>query len=395
MPGRLHFGACPLLICCLNILMGTTAAPKNTDVDIQSQQQTSNNNIQILRKIHGKTYSHPLSPNQKPFLVGSKVTCFTIQLLYSAEEEHHKVMLWIHYTETDTRLKRVHTISFTVKEETKPSTNNVHFEFEGSSKNDLTVQEAEFVHHTTSCNGLKITLKNGHCVYIALPTSSSKSDINNCKQTNQHGHCTYENYDNSNSKKCLKYKAFKDTDQPETTEINTPSPKENKPLLETDKQLQEYQDFKRGLLFSSLVLVYSSYGDDPFPLCMITYKPNETPGPHGNLYILTPGLTGDQAMVQEFKPYKLDGHNDTFKAAARIRRDGGFYESRVIFTDRRQCILLRTPKYHNLCELFTGGRYTNGILNNICFFIYTVYCKQPQKKFTKLGDCWPPAKKKK
>ncbi|CAN8012068.1 unnamed protein product, partial [Ixodes pacificus] len=166
-----------------------------------------------------------------------------------------------------------------------------------------------------------------------------------------------------------------------------------KPLLETDIQLQEYQDFKRGLLFSSLVLVYSSYRDDPFRLCMITYRPNEAPGPDGNIYILTSGLSGDQAMVQEFKPYKLDGHNDKFKAAARIRRDGGFHESRVIFTDRRQCILLRTPKYHNLCELFTGGRYTNGILNNICFFIYTVYCKQPEKKFTNLGDCWPPARK--
>ncbi|CAN8020970.1 unnamed protein product, partial [Ixodes persulcatus] len=167
------------------------------------------------------------------------------------------------------------------------------------------------------------------------------------------------------------------------------------PLLETDVQLQEYQDFKRGLLFSSLVLVYSSYENDPFRLCMITYRPNEVPEPDGNIYILTSGLGGDEAMVQQFKPYKLEGHNDTFRAAARMRRNDGFYESRVIFTDRRQCILLRTPGYHNLCELFTGGRYTNGILNNICFFIYTVYCKQPEKRFTKLGDCWPPANKQK
>ncbi|CAN8020973.1 unnamed protein product, partial [Ixodes persulcatus] len=164
-----------------------------------------------------------------------------------------------------------------------------------------------------------------------------------------------------------------------------------KPLLETNGQLQEYQDFKRGLLFSSLVLVYSSYKDDPFRLCMITYRPNEEPRPDGNLYILTSGLSDDQAMVQAFKPYKLEGHN-VVKAAARIRRMEGFYESRVIFTDRRQCILLRTPGYHNLCELFTGGRYTNGILNNVCFFIYTVYCKQPAIRFTKLSDCWPPAK---
>uniref|UniRef100_V5H3U6 Putative secreted histamine binding protein of 21.3 kDa n=2 Tax=Ixodes ricinus TaxID=34613 RepID=V5H3U6_IXORI len=322
MPGRLHFGACSLLICCLNVFVVTTAALINTDVGIQSQQQTSNSDIQILRSIHGKTYSHPLSSNQQPFLVGSQVSCFTIQLLYSAEEEHHKVMLWLHYTETASGFKRVHTISFAVKEETTPSTNNVYLEFEGSSNNDLTLQEAEFVHHAT-CNCLKITLKNGACVYLALPTSSSKCDISNCEPTNQRGHCTYENYDDSDSIKCLNYQSFKDTDQPEATEVATPSSNDNKPLLETDNLLQEYQDFKRGLLFSSLVLVYSSYGDDRFPLCMITYKPNETPGPHGNLYILTSGLSGDQAMVQEFKPYKLDGHNDTFKAAARITSGWG------------------------------------------------------------------------
>uniref|UniRef100_V5GJ33 Putative secreted histamine binding protein of 21.3 kDa n=2 Tax=Ixodes ricinus TaxID=34613 RepID=V5GJ33_IXORI len=382
MPGRLYFGACSLLIRCLNVFMGTTAALKNTDVGIQSRQQTSDNIIQILREIHGKTYSLPLSSNRQPFLVGSEVSCFTIQLLYSAEGADHKVMLWLHYTEADTRFKRVHTISFAVKEGTDSSANNVHFEFEGSSKNGLTVKEAEFVQHTT-CNGLKITLKDGRCVYIALPPSSGTSCVDVCAQTSERGRCTYETYDISKSEECLKYEVFKDTDQPETTEVPTPSPDENKPLLETDTQLQEYQDFKRGLLFSSLVLVYSSYGDDRFPLCMITYKPNETPGPHGNIYILTPGLSGDQAMVQAFEPYTLKDRNATFKSAARINRNG----------NRRQCILLRTPGYQNLCELFTGGRYTNGILNNICFFIYTVYCKQPAKKFTNLGDCWPPAKK--
>lgn len=184
-----------------------------------------------------------------------------------------------------------------------------------------------------------------------------------------------------------------DDTETRATKVPAPDPEKNKPLLETDEQLQQYQDFKKGLLFGSLVLVHSSYEKDPFRLCMITYHPNKRPAPDGKLYILTSGLTGDKAMVQTFIPYKLSYHSDPYKAAARIYRDGAFYESKVIFTDKKQCIILRTPDYHNLCELFTGGRYTNGVLNSICFFVYAVYCQQPATRFTSLGECWPPAKK--
>uniref|UniRef100_A0A6B0VAI6 Putative salivary lipocalin n=1 Tax=Ixodes ricinus TaxID=34613 RepID=A0A6B0VAI6_IXORI len=394
MPGRLYFGGCSLLISCLNVFVVTTAAPTNIDVDLQSRQQTSDSDFEILRKLHGTTFSLSPSSLHKTHLVKSDVSCFTMQLLYSADEIDHKVMLWLHYEETGSRLKRVDTITFAVNPETNKLENKLLLDFDGSSNTDLAVKEAEFVSGPPSCTGLKILLNDRVCVFLALPTSSAQSGSNNCL-SKERPDCNYEAYEPSTSGKCLQYVSVVDTHQSGSTEVTTPTPDDNKPLLETDGQLQEYQDFKRGLLFSSLVLVYSSYGDDPFRLCMITYHPNEEPKPDGNLYILTSGLTGDQAMVQAFKPYTIKGHDDKFKTAARINRNGEFHESRVIFTDRRQCILLRTPGYHNLCELFTGGRYTNGILNNICFFIYTVYCKQPEKRFTKLGDCWPPANKRK
>uniref|UniRef100_A0A6B0V9V6 Putative salivary lipocalin n=1 Tax=Ixodes ricinus TaxID=34613 RepID=A0A6B0V9V6_IXORI len=391
MPGLLYFAARSLLISCVNVFVVTAAASTNTDVDMQSRQQTPNNDIQILREIHGKTFSLTPSSSQEAHLVKSSVSCLTLQLFYSAEEVDHKVLLWLHYTEADSKLKRVDTISFAVDPETKDSQSKLRFDFKESSNNGLTVKDAEFVHQPGSCTGLKIILQEGECVFLALPTSAAQSGTGKCL-LDERKSCKYETYESSDSLRCLQYEKIEDTRQSEATEVTIPS-SDNAPLLETDEQLQEYQDFKRGLLFSSLVLVYSSYRDDPFRLCMITYHPNEEPKPDGNLYILTSGLTGDQAMVQAFKPYTIKGHDDKFKTAARINRNGEFHESRVIFTDRRQCILLRTPGYHNLCELFTGGRYTNGILNNICFFIYTVYCKQPEKRFTKLGDCWPPANK--
>uniref|UniRef100_A0A0K8R545 Putative salivary lipocalin n=1 Tax=Ixodes ricinus TaxID=34613 RepID=A0A0K8R545_IXORI len=368
-----------------------TAAPRNINGKIQPRKLTTDELLKVLRDVHGKTYVLRFSQTQNSYVVGYTVTCFTIQLLYSAEETADKVMLWLHYTQAQSNLKRVDTISFAVKER-ETSSNKLRFDFEGSSKNDLTLKEAEFVHRPPSCNSLKITFKNRGCVILALPTSSSKSDVNNCVPPDERGSCIYESYENSESEKCLNYESFEDKHQSEITDVTIPTAV-NQPLLETDAQLQQYQDFKRGLLFGSLVLVYSSYEQDPFRLCMITYHPNKAPGPHGKLYILTSGLTADKAMVQTFNPYRLSYHSETYKTAARLYRDGKFYETRVIFTDKRQCIILRTPEYHNLCELFTGGRYTNGILNSICFFIYAVYCGQPEARFTRLGECWPPANK--
>uniref|UniRef100_A0A6B0UXX1 Putative salivary lipocalin lipocalin n=1 Tax=Ixodes ricinus TaxID=34613 RepID=A0A6B0UXX1_IXORI len=97
-------------------------------------------------------------------------------------------------------------------------------------------------------------------------------------------------------------------------------------------------------------------------------------------------------IAQTFNPHTVDGHKDKYKARAQLYRNGRFYDTRVIFTDRKRCTILRTPEYHNLCELFTAGPYTKGSLNNYCFFIYNMYCKEPAKTFTKLGDCWPPAR---
>ncbi|XP_040068152.1 uncharacterized protein LOC120841339 [Ixodes scapularis] len=374
MPRSLYFGALRLLISCLGVLMVTTAAPRNVHVDIQPRQQTTDNSIQVLSDIHGKTFALLRSKTQRPFLVDSMVSCFTMQLLYSAEETDHTVMLWLHYTESNGGVKRVDTITFTVKEEKGTSENNLRFEFEGSSKNGLTIQEAEFVYREKSCYGLKILKKQG-CVFLAL---SSR----NCVPEDEPGGCQYEAYETSIPEKCLQYTLVADNSQTGSTEGTAQSPDSNQPLYETDSRLQQYQDFKRGLLFSSLVLVYSSLGDDPFRLCMITYRPNEGLGTDGKLYILTSGVLLDKAMVQTFNPYRLSYHDETFKAAARLYRNG----------NRKQCLILRTPEYYNLCELFTGGRYTNGILNSICFFVYTVYCQQPATRFTSLSECWSPGK---
>uniref|UniRef100_A0A0K8R5Q6 Putative salivary lipocalin n=1 Tax=Ixodes ricinus TaxID=34613 RepID=A0A0K8R5Q6_IXORI len=388
-----YFGAWRLLISCLGVFVVTTAAPRNINLDMQPRQETSDATLKILRDIHGKTFAFPLSPAKKPFLVDSTVSCFTIQMLYSAEETDHTVMLWLQYTKSDGVSKHVDTISFAVKTKKETSPNNLRFDFEGSSNNGIAIQEAEFGYHADSCYGLKITLKDRRCVLLALPPSSGTSAPENCVSRYELGSCEYEGYESSDSEKCLQYKLVEDHSQSQATEVTAQSPDNNQPLLETNAQLQQYQDFKRGLLFSSLVLVYSSYEKDPFRLCMIPYRPNEGPGTDGKLYILTSGVLVEKAMVQTFNPYRLSYHNETYKAAARLYRNDKFYETKVIFTDRKQCIILRTPEYYNLCELFTGGRYTHGILNSICFFIYTVYCQQPATRFTSLGECWPPAKK--
>uniref|UniRef100_V5HDA0 Putative secreted histamine binding protein of 21.3 kDa n=1 Tax=Ixodes ricinus TaxID=34613 RepID=V5HDA0_IXORI len=349
MPYSAYCGAWRLLISCLGVFAVTTAAPRNISVDIQPRQSTTDQSLKILSDIHGKTYALSISQTPRSYLVESTVSCFTLQLLYSLEEADHIVMLWLHYTEASSGLKRVDTISFTVKETTGSSTNKLLFDFVGSSKNDLTFKEAEFVHHPASCNSLKITFKNGGCVYLALPTSSGKSGVSNCVPNEERESCNYEIYDDSVSEQCLNYESVIDNSESGSTKVTAESSDNNQPLLETDPQLQQYQDFKRGLLFSSLVLVYSSYALDPFRLCMITYRPNEKPSPDGKLYILTSSTSFDnsRAMVQTFNPYKLDYHNETYKAAARLYRNGVFYETKVIFTDKKQCIILRTPRYHN------------------------------------------------
>ncbi|EEC14844.1 secreted histamine binding protein of 21.3 kDa, putative, partial [Ixodes scapularis] len=169
------------------------------------------------------------------------------------------------------------------------------------------------------------------------------------------------------------------------------------PLDETDPLLQRYQDFPKSLLFGSLVLVYSSWADDPFRLCKITYRPNQDPQPHGNLYILTTGIKQEPRFIGmgvSKRNCKLDERSTYFRVFTTIFFNfyTVFYETKVIYTDRKRCTILRTPGYNNLCELFTSGHYTSGSSNSYCFFVYTMYCKEPAKIFTKLGDCWPPGR---
>uniref|UniRef100_V5GMT9 Putative secreted histamine binding protein of 21.3 kDa n=1 Tax=Ixodes ricinus TaxID=34613 RepID=V5GMT9_IXORI len=293
MPYSAYCGAWRLLISCLGVFAVTTAAPRNISVDIQPRQSTTDQSLKILSDIHGKTYALSISQTPRSYLVESTVSCFTLQLLYSLEEADHIVMLWLHYTESDGSVKRVDTVNFAVKKEKATPENNLRFEFEGSSKIGLIIKEAEFVYHPKSCYTLKITLKERGCVFLDLPSSFGTSTSKNCVSKDQLGDCEYEAYETSNSEKCLQYTVITDNSPSGASGVTAQSPP-NRPLLETDPQLQQYQDFKRGLLFSSLVLVYSSFGDDPFRFCMITYSSNKGPGKDGKLYILTSGVSVNQ-----------------------------------------------------------------------------------------------------
>ncbi|EEC08868.1 secreted histamine binding protein of 21.3 kDa, putative, partial [Ixodes scapularis] len=161
------------------------------------------------------------------------------------------------------------------------------------------------------------------------------------------------------------------------------------PLDERSVELQKYQDFKRGLLYGSLVLVQSSMKNDSFRLCMMTYKPNTNLTDEGQIDLLTSSRNSTyREMVQGFYAETARRHNRTYRAISWLFR-GEYYKSRVIFTDYKHCIILRTRTYNNLCELFTAGRHDSNRVNSWCFFIYTVFCGEPAVTFNSLYECWP------
>uniref|UniRef100_A0A6B0V2K4 Putative salivary lipocalin n=1 Tax=Ixodes ricinus TaxID=34613 RepID=A0A6B0V2K4_IXORI len=163
------------------------------------------------------------------------------------------------------------------------------------------------------------------------------------------------------------------------------------PLNEKDVKLQKYQDFKKGILFGNLVLVYSSMKDDPFRLCKLTYRPNSGITPEGHIDVLSTSRNNPdyRDMVQGFYAKTADFHNRTYRAITWFYRGDNYdYESRVIFSDYKYCTILRTEGYHNLCELFTGGRHDSDRVNSWCFFIYTVYCGIPAATFKTVEECW-------
>uniref|UniRef100_A0A147BWT5 Putative salivary lipocalin n=1 Tax=Ixodes ricinus TaxID=34613 RepID=A0A147BWT5_IXORI len=170
---------------------------------------------------------------------------------------------------------------------------------------------------------------------------------------------------------------------------STPRHNSPMPLGERSVELQKYQDFKRGLLYGSLVLVYSSLKNDSFRLCMMTYKPNTNLTTEGQIDLLTSSRNSSyREMVQGFDAETARRHNKTYRAIAWLFR-GQYYKSRVIFTDYKHCIILRTRGYNNLCELFTAGRHDSDRVNSWCFFIYTVFCGKPAVTFKNLYECWP------
>ncbi|XP_042149759.1 uncharacterized protein LOC120837877 [Ixodes scapularis] len=95
------------------------------------------------------------------------------------------------------------------------------------------------------------------------------------------------------------------------------------PLKEKDVKLGRYQDFKRGMLYGSLVLVLSSLKDDPFRLCMLTYKPNTEITSEGQIDILTSSSDPVyRSMVQGFDAETAHFHNKTLRAIAWFYRGG-------------------------------------------------------------------------
>uniref|UniRef100_A0A6B0VBK0 Putative salivary lipocalin n=1 Tax=Ixodes ricinus TaxID=34613 RepID=A0A6B0VBK0_IXORI len=381
MPLRLQCGACPLLLSCIGFCLATTATAVRP-----VQEGTLVDASEMLGAVHGMMFDFQYKKADDFFLTKSHPTCLAIQFLYSEEGVNSLGELWVHY-KIVTGNRHVEKIPLKFKDATESRLGNtLIFDFPKPPKTD--------------------------CFIIVLLTNSDDSRGNDCVPQGELVECEYENYEFFKNFNCLEYEEVSnsapsevkeataqctpnnapDTDPKEVEEPTALSPPDDTPLDETDVLLQRYQDFQKGLLFGSLVLVYSSMADDPFRLCKITYRPNEEPQPDGKLYILTTGTTQKEGIVQAFHPHHVDGHNCRYRARAEIYRNGMFYETKVIYTDRKRCTILRTPGYNNLCELFTAGHYTRGSLNSYCFFVYTMYCKEPATTFTKLGDCWPPAR---
>ncbi|XP_040067836.1 uncharacterized protein LOC120841076 [Ixodes scapularis] len=386
MPLRLQCVACPILLSCLGFYLANAAAAardqeEGTPVDV----------LKMLGALHGKMFDHKymsLSQNTVPITIfaGTPATCTAIQLLYSEEETNSFGELWVYYKKLDGK-RYIDTIGLTFTAAYESGLGNTfRFKFSESSQNGHTFKGAEFqVRRHSSCYSLKASLGN-QCFIIALLTSSGASTPYDCVPRGMQT-CQYETYKLSESVPCLEYEEVTDDNPTEAEEPNPESSDDKVPLHERHRLLQKYQDFPQGLLYGSLVLVYSSLEEDSSRLCMITYYPNRDPKPDGQLNILKTG--SKKAITQAFEPRTATGHNATYRAEARIYRNDKFHGTRMIFTDQKRCTILRTPGYSNLCELFTGGRYNNGVVNSYCFFIYTVYCKTPAKVFTKLKDCWP------
>uniref|UniRef100_A0A0K8R4P9 Putative salivary lipocalin n=1 Tax=Ixodes ricinus TaxID=34613 RepID=A0A0K8R4P9_IXORI len=407
MPLCLQCGACQLLLGCIGFFLATTATaatPAQNGIPVDASK--------MLGAVHGIMFDFQFKSSDYFMLIDSNPTCLTIQFLFSEEGVNSLGELWVHYKTSDTK-RHVDRIPLKFKDATESTLGNtLMFEFPKPPQLGHISKEVEFqVREHNSCYSLKATT-SGNCFIIVFLTSSQDSRANDCVPQDELENCQYENYETFKNVRCLEYEQVSNSAPrevkeatPQCTPDNAPDrgPKEVEegtaltlpdytPLDETNLLLQRYQDFPKGLLFGSLVLVYSSWAEDPFRLCKITYRPNEEPQPHGKLYILTTGKTQKEGIVQAFHPHHVDGHNCRYKATAEIYRNGKFYWTKVIYTDRKRCTILRTPGYNNLCELFTAGHYTSGSLNSYCFFVYTMYCKEPATTFTKLGDCWPPAR---
>uniref|UniRef100_A0A0K8RD86 Putative salivary lipocalin n=1 Tax=Ixodes ricinus TaxID=34613 RepID=A0A0K8RD86_IXORI len=388
MPRCLQCGACPVLLflCCLGFFLAFRATAANTP-----QEGTPVDISKMLGEVHGKMFDYVYMKSESLILTDSTATCLTLQFLYSQEETSSVGELWAHYKTTGGN-RHVKRIELGYKEaKGKKLGNTLILTFSKSCNKGPHPNRVEYeVHERNLCYVLKAT-QMSECFIIGLITSSSHNHPQHCLSNAELVQCKYEVFSVSETHPCLEYEEVTDPEG-DVKQDTEEDPTDTTPLSERHKLLQSYQNFTQGLLFGTLLLVYSSLAEDPSRLCMITYYPNEEPGPDGRLHILTTFTQEKKFIVQTYTPYTVNGYDTKYATEARIFRKGVFYETRVIFTDGRRCTILRTKGYHNLCELFTGGRFNNGIVNSYCFFVYLVYCNQPAKIFTKLSDCWPPAK---
>uniref|UniRef100_A0A0K8R582 Putative salivary lipocalin n=1 Tax=Ixodes ricinus TaxID=34613 RepID=A0A0K8R582_IXORI len=327
----LQSGAHTLLLICFRLFLAIPATAANT-----AQEGTPVDIPEVLGEIHGKMFNFQFMNSEGVIFTNAPTTCLTIQFFYSDEETNSFAELWL-FSKTNDGRRHVNTIPLKFKTAEK-----LRFEIAESSNNGHMFKEAEFqAVRYSNCYILKASL-NKECFIIVLPTSSSISRANECVPQAELVKCKYENYQVSEDLKCLEYEEVHAV--PEAPEVPNSAPNvvneanaqsssdsssDNMPLDERHYLLQRYQDFPRGLSYSTLQLVYSSLEEDPSRICMFTYRPNENPPEHGKLHMLTTYNNQKDFIIHDFHPKTADGRDPAYKTRARIYRNGKFYETWV------------------------------------------------------------------
>uniref|UniRef100_V5ID18 Putative secreted histamine binding protein of 21.3 kDa n=1 Tax=Ixodes ricinus TaxID=34613 RepID=V5ID18_IXORI len=309
-----QWGAYLLLLSCLGLFLAITATAANT-----AQEGTPVDISKMLGAVHGKMFDYVYKKSESIILNDSPATCLTLQFLYSQEETSSFGELWAHYKTNDgnRHVKRIE-----LEYNKNKLGNTLILTFSKSCKKGRYPNRVEFeVQGRRLCYVLKATILS-ECVIIGLITSSSHDHPQDCLSTAELVQCKYEVFRVSETHQCLEYEQVADPTSDVKQDIEE-DPADTTPLNERDKLLQSYQNFTQGLLFGTLLLVYSSLAQDPSRLCMITYRPNEEPGPDGRLHILTTYNKEEKFMVQNYSPYTVPGYDTKYATEANIFSEWG------------------------------------------------------------------------